>query len=81
MSTANDRTANFERTAYSVEAVLLEAFPLSYLLVDGISGYVLGNIAVKSGVKVRNRSGMLQIRDARFDDKESCAVMPTANQK
>lgn len=79
MSTANDRTANFKPTADSVEAVFLEVFPLSYLLIDGISGYVLGNITVKSGVKVRDRSGVLQIRDTRFDDRESCAVMPTTN--
>jgi len=70
---------NFKRTAYSMEAVFLEAFSLSYLLINRISGYVLGNVTVKSGVKVRDRSGVLQIRDARFDDRESRAVMPTAN--
>ena len=54
MSVANDRTAIFEPTAYSVEAVFLEAFSLGYLLIDGISGYVLGNVTVESGVKVRD---------------------------
>ena len=62
-----------------MEAVFLEAFSLSYLLFDCISGYVLGNVTVKSGVKVRDRSGVLQIRDARFDDRESRAIMSTAN--
>jgi len=80
MSMANDRTASFKRTAYSVEAIFLEAFSLSYLLIDGISGYVLGNVTVESGIKVRNRSGVLQIRDARFDDGEIRAVRLTANE-
>lgn len=44
-----------------MEAVFLEALSPSYLLIDGISGYVLGNVTVESGVKVRDRSGVLQI--------------------
>ena len=44
-----------------MEAVFLEAFSLSYLLIDCISGYVFGNVTVESGVKVRDRSGVLQI--------------------
>jgi len=63
-----------------VEAIFLEALSLSYLLIHGISGYVLGNVTVESGIKVRDRSGVLQIRDARFDDGEIRAVMLTANE-
>jgi len=61
MSTANDRITNFKHTAYSMEAVFLETFSLSYLLIDGIGGYVLGNITVESGVTVRDRRGVHQI--------------------
>ena len=60
MSTANDRTAIFKHTAYSVEAIFLQAFSLGYLLIDGIGGYVLGYVTVESGVKVRDRRGVLQ---------------------
>jgi len=63
------------RTADSVKTVFLEAFSLGYLLVDGIRGYVLRNVAVKRGVKVRDRSGVLQARHARFHNRESGAVV------
>jgi hypothetical protein len=44
-----------------VETVFLEILELRYLLVDGISGYMLRNIAMESGVKVRDRSGVPQM--------------------
>jgi hypothetical protein len=52
---------NLTRTADSVKTVFLETFSVGYLLVDGIRGYVLRNVAVERGIKVRDRSGMLQI--------------------
>jgi hypothetical protein len=66
---------NLTRTAESVKTVFLEAFSFGYLLVDGIRGYVLRNVAVERGVKVRDRSGVLQIGHARFHDRESRAVV------
>ncbi len=61
MSTANDRTAIFKHTAYSMEAVFLETFSIGYILIDGICRYVLGDVTMESGVKVRDRRGVLQI--------------------
>jgi hypothetical protein len=58
-----------------VETVFLEILELRYLLVDGISGYMSRNIAVESGVKVRDRSSVPQMYHARFDNKESGVVV------
>ena len=44
-----------------MEAVFLETFSIGYILIDGICRYVLGDVTMESGVKVRDRRGVLQI--------------------
>jgi len=54
-------TTEADRTANPVEAIFLETCSPRYVLIDCVRGYVLRNVTMESGVKVRNRSGVLQI--------------------